>query len=203
MSQIPGQPAASPLPDGDLPAELLRLIHALRATATQVEQLTADLDESSGTWRPAPDAWSVAECLDHLATANRVYIDAMEIAARPAAGSRRHGPAVPGLFGRWFVRTLEPPVKKIFVLRAPRLIRPRVSPPLADARSAFFDAETDVDRFIHQYAFIDLARTHFPNPFITGVRFSLATGLHVIAAHNRRHVWQARNVVAAMKNRRP
>jgi hypothetical protein len=31
----------------------------------------------------------------------------------------------------------------------------------------------------------------FPNPFVRGVRFSLATGLHVIAAHERRHLWQA------------
>jgi hypothetical protein len=31
----------------------------------------------------------------------------------------------------------------------------------------------------------------FPNPFIRGVRFSLATGLHAIAAHERRHLWQA------------
>jgi hypothetical protein len=30
----------------------------------------------------------------------------------------------------------------------------------------------------------------FPNPFIRGVRFSLATGLHVIASHERRHLWQ-------------
>ncbi len=27
-----------------------------------------------------------------------------------------------------------------------------------------------------------------------GVRFSLATGLHVIVAHEKRHLWQARNV---------
>jgi hypothetical protein len=27
--------------------------------------------------------------------------------------------------------------------------------------------------------------------FIRGIRFSLATGLHVIAAHERRHLWQA------------
>ena len=36
-----------------------------------------------------------------------------------------------------------------------------------------------------------IAGVRFPNPFIRGVRFSLATGLHVIAAHERRHLWQA------------
>jgi hypothetical protein len=40
-------------------------------------------------------------------------------------------------------------------------------------------------------AALDLAGIRFVNPFLPGVRFSLATGLHVIAAHERRHLWQA------------
>jgi hypothetical protein len=40
----------------------------------------------------------------------------------------------------------------------------------------------------------------FPNPFIRGVRFSLATGLHVLEAHERRHLWQAWNVRRAMSS---
>jgi hypothetical protein len=48
-----------------------------------------------------------------------------------------------------------------------------------------------VRTFLRRYAHIDLAGVHFPNPFIRGIRFSLATGLHVIAAHERRHLWQA------------
>jgi hypothetical protein len=47
---------------------------------------------------------------------------------------------------------------------------------------------------LRTYADIDLASVRFPNPFIRGVRFSLATGLHVIPAHERRHLWQAREV---------
>jgi hypothetical protein len=38
---------------------------------------------------------------------------------------------------------------------------------------------------------VDLRGTRFVNPFVRGVRFSLATGLHVILAHERRHLWQA------------
>jgi len=60
--------------------------------------------------------------------------------------------------------------------------------------NAFLASQQDVRRFLQAYAGIDLASVRFPNPFITGVRFSLATGLHVIAAHDRRHLWQAWNV---------
>lgn len=38
-----------------------------------------------------------------------------------------------------------------------------------------------------------------PHPFVRGIRFSLATGLHVIAAHERRHLWQAWRVRRALE----
>lgn len=99
---------------------------------------------------------------------------------------------MPGLVGGWFVRSLEPPVTRR--MRAPRKIRPRPSPALADAQDAFLASQREVVGFLETYANIDLARVLFPNPFIRGVRFSLATGLHVLAAHQRRHLWQAWNV---------
>jgi DinB superfamily len=108
-----------------------------------------------------------------------------------AAGRCRRGPALPGLVGGWFVRSLEPPVSTLFKMRAPRKIRPRPSPPLGHALEQFLASQREVVTFLRKYAEIDLAGVVFPNPFIRGVRFSLATALHVLAAHERRHLWQA------------
>ena len=103
-------------------------------------------------------SWSVAECLDHLATANRVYLAAMRPSAERALrnGRRRRGSAQPGLIGGWFV-----------------------------------ESHDGIRAFLRTYADIDLSGVRFPNPFLRGVRFSLATGLHVLTAHERRHLWQA------------
>jgi hypothetical protein len=179
-----------------LPSDLHALEQAYDAAERDARAVTDGLTEALGTWRAEPLSWSVAECLDHLAVASRVYIAAMEPSAADALanGRRRQGPAMPGVIGRWFVRTFEPPVKPRFKIKAPRKIRPRVSPPLADAAAAFLASQTELQRFLRTYAAIDLAGVHFPNPFIKGVRLSLATGLHVLAAHNRRHLWQAWNV---------
>jgi hypothetical protein len=179
-----------------LPSDLHALEQAYDSAERDARAVTDGLTEALGTWRAEPSSWSVAECLDHLAVASRVYIAAMEPSAADALanGRRRQGPAMPGLIGRWFVRTFEPPVKPRFKIKAPRKIRPRVSPPLADAAAAFLESQTELQRFLRTYAGIDLAGVHFPNPFIKGVRLSLATGLHVLAAHNRRHLWQAWNV---------
>jgi hypothetical protein len=174
-------------------ADIRALDEAYDATVRDARAVAAGLSETQGAWREHDGSWSVAECLDHLATANRVYVEAMRSAAEPARqqGRRRRGPARPGLLGGWFVRSLEPPARPGRKRKAPRKIRPRVSPPLADAMEKFLASMVDVHAFLHRYGDIDLNGVRFPNPFVRGIRFSLATGLNVIAAHNRRHLWQA------------
>jgi hypothetical protein len=76
-------------------------------------------------------------------------------------------------------------------LKAPRKIRPRTAPPLADSFASFIASQAEVREFLRAHANLDLAGVRFPNPFIPVISFSLATGLHVIAAHERRHLWQA------------
>jgi hypothetical protein len=176
-----------------LPSDLQRLDAALDAIEVDARAIATGMSQSSGSWHAQPGSWSVAECLDHLATGNRVYLAAMQPSAERALhrGSMRRRAVQPGLIGGWFVNYLEPPVRAGLKSKAPRKIRPRPSPRLDDALTAFLASHADVRAFVRTYGGIDLTGVRFANPFIPGVRFSLATGLHVIAAHERRHLWQA------------
>jgi DinB family protein len=186
----------------DHPPDIVALVDAYDAAERDARALVADLPADLGVWRAHPGSWSVAQCLDHLATGNRVYIDAMRPAAERALaeGRTRRSEARPGLVGGWFVRYLEPPVNPRLKGKSPRNAVPRPSPALADAASQFFASQDLIRAFIDQYAGIDLTRVRFPNPFIRGVRFSLATGLHVLAAHERRHLWQGWRVRREAEN---
>jgi hypothetical protein len=188
-----------------LPPDLQSLSESLDAAERDARALCAELTEARGTWRAEPGSWSVAECLDHLCAANRVYLGAMRPAAVRARsdGRVRRGPARPGLVGGWFVNYLEPPVNVRFKSKAPRAIRPRPGPSLDDAMTGFLASQEEVRTFLRTYADIDLTGVRFPNPFIRGVRLSLATGLHVIAAHERRHLWQAWRVRQAAERSIP
>ena len=182
------------------PADIRALEEQLDAAERDAQALVAGLDEPQGAWRPSPGAWSVAQCLDHLATANRVYLQAMH---EPAVRARMRGkcrlrPALPGLIGGWFIRSLEPPVKTWSRRQAPRIIAPGTEPSLAESFGRFAASQNEVRAFVHEFADLDLSGVRFPNPFVTGVRFSLATGLHVIPAHERRHLWQAWRVREAI-----
>ena len=183
------------------PADIKALDEGLEALERETQTVAEGLTEVTGGWRPREGSWSVAECLDHLATSNRVYLVVMREAAARARqkGRMRRGPATPGFFGGLFVRSLEPPPSRLSKVQAPKKIRPRTAPPFSDALSAFVDTQREVRAFLRENADLDLAGVGFVNPFIPGVRFSLATGLHVIVAHQKRHLWQARNVREAQR----
>jgi len=188
--------------DATAPADIKELQNQLEVAEREAGALVAGLSEEQGTGRTEAGSWSVAECLDHLATANRVYLGAMQ---EPAHRARKHGrfrsrPARPGFVGRLFVSSLEPPPVWWSRLKAPRKIRPRTGPPLAEAFASFVASQADVYAFLSANADLDLAAVRFPNPFVRGIWFSLATGLHVITAHERRHLWQGWGVRRAIEH---
>lgn len=144
----------------------------------------------------------MSECLDHLATGHRVYLQAMAEPANKARArqSARRRPAQPGWLGGLFIQMFfEPPPRWWSKLKAPRKIRPREAPSLADAFSDFMSSHAGLVSFVTENADLDLASIRFPNPFVPGLRFSLATGIHVLAAHERRHLQQAWGVRKSLK----
>ncbi len=177
----------------DVPEDIRDLLEQLEASDRDADALVNGLSEEQGTQPPAAGSWSVAECLDHLATGNRQYLDAMQAPADRARerGRFRRRPMKPGWLGGLFVASLEPPPRRWHKMTAPRKIRPRTAPPLTEAFAAFMATQADARAFLNANADLDLHGIRFPNPFIRGLFFSLATGLHVIAAHDRRHLWQA------------
>jgi hypothetical protein len=186
----------------ETPEDIQSLSQQLLATDRDAQQVAAGLSEDLGTRRPSEEGWSVAHCLDHLGTANRVYLESMLEPARGAraAGRHRRGPAKPGLVGRLFVSTLEPPPRWWSRLRAPGKIRPRPAPSLESALAGFLATQAEVRGFLVANADLDLSAIPFPNPFIRGIAFSLATGLNVIAAHDRRHLFQAWRIRRALED---
>ena len=165
----------------------------LDAAELDARSLVEDLAEERGCWRPDANEWSVAQCLEHLALSNRIYLSAMREPAIRAriAGRLRRGPALPGFAGRWFAAKMEPPVRASAKMKTMRKLKPETAPSLADAFASFLQSQDEIRDYLRMNADLDLAGIRFPNPFVPGIRFSVATGLHVLTAHERRHLWQA------------
>ena len=179
--------------DTSIPADIRDLHQQLDAAEHDAALIVEGLSPEQGVTRPAPGRWCISECLDHLATANRVYLQALRepVPRARERNRRRRGPAKPGWPGRLFIYSLEPPPKFASKRKSPREARPRAAPPLADAYADFVASHAEVRSFLQENADLDLAHIRFTNPFVRVIHFSLATGLHVLIAHERRHLWQA------------
>lgn len=180
-----------------LPPDLQKVLDEIDDADRAGAQIASELTDEQFHWQPdGGTRWSVALCLEHLTTSNEVYGSAMRQAVDTARQHNwtRRGPLAPGLFGRMFVRSLEPPVKRR--TRAPGKIKPASGHSREEILRRYHQAHELVRQTIRDSAAIDANRATFANPFIAFVRVKVATGLQVIAAHDRRHLWQARQVVA-------
>lgn len=164
--------------------------------------LAARLSDEDFFWQPDEGRrWSVALCLDHLAVTNEIYGTAMRGALEraQARGLRRAGPAVPGFFGRKFAASLEPPVKRRS--SAPGKIKPRSARTREQILGAYRAAHDEIRRLIDQAAATDANRATFPNPFLSIVRVKVSSAFSIIAAQDRRHLWQAEQVEKELRLR--
>ncbi len=177
-----------------LPDDLQRILDDLDVNLQRAEAVVQDLDDERLNWRPAPTSWSIAQCLDHLNVANRTYLAPMREAIEKARrqGKSRRGSIRQGFVERWFTESLEPPPR--FRLPAPRKIVPAaVRLGKDDIVSEFRRLQAEAAALLRDSAGLDLG-VRFPNPFIPLIAFTAGTGFLVIASHERRHLWQAKQV---------
>jgi hypothetical protein len=174
----------------------------LASVSSEAAAFPTHLTPEQGARRPAANSWSVAECLDHLAVTNRIYLRAMKTAAEQGRkqGKTRREPMRPGKIGGWIANAMEPPVKPARRMPAPKSSRPRISPPFADALNSFSVSQNELSDFLQKSADLDLNGILFVNPFLRMLRLSLTTGFTIILAHERRHLWQAKQAVDLVRS---
>lgn len=173
----------------------------LRAAGEEARNVAEGLTADQLWWRPGPDRWSVGECLDHLVRADTIYRDVLEEKIREGRrqGLLADGPYRPTLVGRWLPRLLEPP-PRLKVPATPR-IRPRRPDAEApdgrdepDPLSAFLALRPRFAELLEGAEGLDLREIRVTSPFVRFVKFDLGSAFRVVAAHDRRHLWQARQV---------
>lgn len=195
MKRTPAAPAPPPLSP-----VLQRRLGELRAIRADAEALTAGLSTAQLAWSPAPGRWSLAENVAHLNRTGRLYLDAL---AHALAGARSRGQADrgdwrPSWIGGLMTRSMEPPPKVRF--RAPGVFRPADGerPPDGPRELATWRAlHVELEERIREAAGLDLRRARVVSPVTRWVRMNAGDALALTLAHERRHLWQMRNVRGA------
>ena len=174
---------------------LSEITGGLEAVAQEAQATFGGFDAGQLNWRPDPARWSVAQCFDHLLTANRLMFQAAEHALKESAPRTvwQRLPVLPGVMGRFMVRSLAPGAGR--KLTAPSSARPAASDIAADVIQRFVAQHRDA---VLRTGTLDeprAARTIMTSPFIRVVTYSVLDGWRLVLAHDRRHFEQARAVM--------
>jgi uncharacterized damage-inducible protein DinB len=147
--------------------------------------------------QPAPEKWSVAQCLDHLNAYSRFYVPAMEKAIQSAlTGSLPPAPAATfksGWLGNYFTKMMEPKPngQQGMKMQAPKAYRPMVDLDAAKVVSEFIEWQQKTKTLLDQAKHVNLQRLKIPTTLGNWLKFSLGDTFRFVIAHERRHMAQA------------
>ncbi len=170
----------------------------------QFEQLAGDGDALVGPlsdrqffWQPRPDAWSIAQCLDHLNVTARIYLPLLDegIADAIRQGLYGEGPFKYNWMGRLFVALTEPPPR--FRVKSPAVFHPPPARTRHEIVAAFPAYQVQYIDRLRQANGLDLARARVRSVAASWIRMPLGSGFALMLSHERRHLWQARRVIDA------
>jgi len=168
----------------------------LEALSTQVDERFGGLKEAQLNWRPSPDQWSIGLCLRHLITTNQTYFPVLDQIATgtftPSIWSKIPGAST--YFGKMILKMVSPETRHQKG-KSPKAFTPIVDAVEADIVSQFL---------VHQQALLgklkaveeaDHRKLMITSPAAFFLTYSLYDTLHILAAHEARHMLQAVEVL--------
>lgn len=177
--------------------ELTSIVAALDAATARARAVAERAGDERWHTRPAPEKWSVAECIDHLNRSSEAYFPLFEQVLRDAPRTlptrlRRD------FFGWLLSVTLEPPAR-MKAKTSPRFVPPPEVGARRDVMDRFEAFQDRVKEFVARSDGVDVAKFKLRSPFAERLKYSMYSALCVIPVHQRRHLWQAEKALDVLE----
>jgi len=178
----------------DLAAELNDLIRQFENSKKELTDLLTGISEEQFNQRSVSGAWSIGECAGHLIITGKDYTRQIENGLKKAEQKKYilKGPYKFSWLGKKFINNIEPPVKRKF--KNPVRWAPDSKLSLQKIKDEYLALQDRYIDLLKRSGGLDIMRVKLPSPATSLLRFSIYEMFHVNAAHQRRHLWQAKNV---------
>lgn len=174
----------------------------LRTIIRRAGKVADGLDREQFNRSPAPGAWSVGQCLEHLNETARLYLPALSDAIdRGRAKGLLASPGEPDrtLLGRLVAWSQEPPVRLKFKTFEAVEPPPELDP--EEVLDAFEALHEELIVRVNESGVLDRRRIRMSSVLDPRLKLGLADWYHFLAAHARRHLWQAERSRASIEER--
>src|SRR6266850_1002911 len=123
-----------------------------------------DLNAQQLNWKPSADQWSVAQCFDHLLTANAAFFSIFE---KVLSGEKKITfweslPWLPAFWGKMLIKAVAPESTR--KLKEPKIFHPSTSSVDEAIISQFTDQQNRVIRYMKATKNLDLEKIKISSP---------------------------------------
>ncbi len=157
-------------------------------------ELAAQLDDATLMRRPATASWSVAENIEHLSATAATFGRRIRRRLDGAAAQNVVTAERRTIVGRVWLHLVEPPVRMRLKVPAAAL-QPGQIGSREELLARFGETHLSLIALLDESDRYDRMRLRIPTPFAKRITVTLLDSFAVLAAHGRRHLWQARRAL--------
>lgn len=186
-------------------AQLAEILRLLDSASTKVERLVASVPEAGWHARPAPGAWSAAQCVAHLNITSEAYreplLQGVEEARSLGGEKRFQGRYRSDPLG-WVLASMVGPAPRLAGKRRGRVktpppFVPSEDPPRDEVVAGFRRHQGWLEALVRDCEGLPIHRVKVVSVFVPSVRYNLYATLLIIARHQLRHLQQAEEAAGA------
>ena len=161
----------------------------------EVKKSFGDLNADQLNLKPAPDRWSIAQCLDHLIISNRLYFPVIQ---EVRDGTYRKPitarfPFMVNLFGNMILKSLLPESRR--KVKTFQVFEPSESDLPEDIVKQFIEHQEELKKVINESGDLIEKNAVISSPVYRWIVYRLSTAYDILVVHEKRHLMQAREVM--------
>jgi hypothetical protein len=179
--------------------QLETVLNRVENLTLNAQGLVAGRSQADLTTSLESTAWSVAQCLDHLAQTTNAFLPAISSAIARAPRLTTDRSLRTGALTRLFIRNLEPPYRLRFKVFAPLVPRQR---DFNFAWGAFEESQAQLVKTIQSAVGLAVDRVRVESPVYARFSYNVYGALRMLMAHERRHLWQIEQILKTLDGAR-
>ena len=176
--------------------QLSRLVESLEAAQSKLRTLSDRVSDAAWNRHPAPNAWSAADCVEHLNLTSKAYIPRLREALDSARAIRKQPTNTyhMDLAGRLLAYMMRP-MKHVGNFKVGRVkttgpFTPRGGQSREQLLSEFVRLQSDLISIVRNAEGLPIDRVKIQSPF-GKMRYNAYSALEIVAQHEHRHLQQA------------
>lgn len=186
------------IPSEKLIDDLVDRAHKLLNEAEELKTLP----EKTLQWRPAPESWSILECLEHLNLYGRFYLPEIKKRLNNASTAKSKQTFKSGLLGNYFALSMLPK-EKLNTMKTFKNMNPIHSTLDKTVMDEFIRQQRQMLSILEKCRKVDLNKTKTSISISNFIKLKLGDTLRVVIYHNQRHMVQAQKALIANPKHSP